>query len=249
MKCKNCCGNYSSRELQCPYCGTDNPHGRLWNRRRDRAEFDLQTAEESAKPVIRRYLANRALNRVLLIEAAVAVMFILFVIAVAFFSDNGTALSNHLNQGSHISKLETMYEEERFSEMYCYLQDNNMFDDDLYYEYCQMALLHQDYLYFCNSRLQFFRQTDDGELDAYLPETLVRDLHDVFSSDIPAYPDLTDRNRAVWEEYCRDAEVFATAVLGFTGEELALLKQDYLLTDESAILAEAILEGRCWDVQ
>lgn len=249
MKCKNCYGNYSSRELCCPYCGTDNPRGRLWKRRRDQADFDLKTAEEASKPIMRRYMANRALNRILLVEGALVLLFIISVVAVFFFSEKGLALSSRINQGSIISDLETMYAEERFSEMYYYLQEKDLFSNDTYYEYCQMALLHTDYTKFCTSRLRFFRESESGTLSEYTPERLVMDMHSVFNGYIPAYRDLTDRNRAIWERYCRDTEVFATAVLGFTEDEMALLRQDYLLMEEETVLTDAIWEGRCWDVQ
>ncbi len=247
MKCKNCGANYRSRELFCPYCKTPNPRGKLWKQQRQAAQQDYQWAAGEVVPVLRWRAANRILNRVLLIELGLLVLCVIGVIAA--FALGNTALQAGILQGNGEinEELAALYEEERFGELYARLSETELFGED-YYEYSQMALLYSDYESFCESRLRFFYEIEQQEApDEYTVSRLVGDIHDVIAADIPAYPELTERNAAFAAQYRNEVLMFAQVLLGLNESEMETLGQEYLTMAEEEALTEAIWERRAWE--
>ena len=60
MTCKNCGGNYRTRELICPYCRTENVLGHLWLAKRKEAEEEYnRTAHTLREKLLSPYVFHR----------------------------------------------------------------------------------------------------------------------------------------------------------------------------------------------
>ena len=69
MKCKNCGGQYKTKELMCPYCHTENLLGKIWMVQRSEAEEAYEREKrELGKTMLSPYMINRYLNRALVVS-------------------------------------------------------------------------------------------------------------------------------------------------------------------------------------
>ncbi len=243
MKCVNCGANFSARDLYCPYCGTENLRGRRWQRQRAEAARDYHEARSEELPLLRRRLANKVLNRALLIEGVLFALLIVGVFLAFFLGDAADRLQTTLHRDRVETELAQLYEEGRYGELHLRLDETGLFGQE-HYEYSQMALLHYDYEDFVLARMEFLTQREAPE--EYTMERLIGSMHEVLSPYIPAYPELTERNARQLEEYQREVTAFAAAMLGMEEAELARLRQDYLTMDEEAALISAVLERGCY---
>ena len=86
---------------------------------------------------------------------------------------------------------------------------------------------------------------DAGKLrtNDYPVESVIRYARDILFLDIPAYPELDEKNRAAYEAYCLDVETYLRAVLRLPEEDIERLKQeDYLYSDEQATIVERAVQ-------
>ena len=243
MKCKGCGASFPSRELACPYCGRENHRGLAWLAHRKAAEEEYQRVLEAAGVSLKRIAFNRILNRALIGLGLLFVLTILLVFVYFFAAEGISSLSVALQKGKIEKQMETLYQEERFGELYALLDKADLFSED-YYAYSQIALLYQDYEDFTQCRLAFYL---DDPLKAYTLEYLLSKANNLFYPLIPAYPDLTEENAqhlALWQD---EADRFCRGVLGLTEDEMTLLYEDYLYSTDEAALAAAILERRAWE--
>ena len=238
MKCKNCSGHYSSRELECPWCGTVNQRGLTWKRIRDKAQGDLTAAEAEMIPIRRRYVANIALSWIIGIEI---LLIILSLLVLLLLSPEGLNLLNRPNADT-LSQLETLYEEKNFEEMSNILAKMKLHGLSKYQEYAQADLIHMAYQGFCEYRMHHFQNL--GTQDHWYLDSLLASINRVLSGGTYVTPDMTDRNHELWQEYCQDAEIFARCVLGFNDEETELLGNGMLSPSDRTRLTDKILEGR-----
>ena len=245
MKCKNCGANYRAKEEKCPYCGTANPRGLRWKQEKQAAEAEYARVSSEEAPLLRLRAANRVLNRVLIAEAALFALAFLGVIAAFFLTDAAHKAGNRLNETKIEAEIETLYASEQFGVLYEMMDKKDLFGQE-HYEASQMVLLYSQYERFEEARLNLFRAAEENDVDENEITWLIGRMNDVLNADIPAYPELTEQNRAHVEEYRADVLAFAEAMLGMTEQERAVLQQDYIPMDEENTLAAAVLERRAW---
>ncbi len=246
MKCRNCGAHFRARELDCPYCGTPNPKGAMWQRERQAAEAEYDRVSGVVAPALRRQAANRFLNRLLLIEAGIFALF--FVILAAVFFMGGVAGKMHyfFHREEVEAELAALYREERFGALYARLSELDLVGE-AFYEYSQISLLYYDYEDFTGARMEFIALRDGGEeVEEDDVEWLLNRMHDLLSPHIPAYPEFTERNNEYLKRWQADVEQFATAVLGMGEEETAVLRQDYITMEETDALVQAVLQRGAW---
>ena len=246
MKCKNCGANYRAKEEKCPYCGTANPRGLRWKQEKQTAEAEYARVSSEEVPLLRLRAANRVLNRVLIAEAALFALAFLGVVAAFFLTDAAHKAGNRLNETKIEAEIETLYASEQFGALYEMMDERDLFGQE-HYEASQMVLLYSQYERFEESRLELFRAAEKNDVDEDDITWLIGRMNNVLNADIPAYPELTERNRAHVEEYRADVLAFAEAMLGMTEEERAVLQQDYIPMDEEKTLVDAVLERRAWE--
>lgn len=238
MNCPNCGASYDSKERCCPYCRT--PNESLQNSAETAGNLNGINIEIA--PRAKGLAANKIMNIILIAEAFILAFII--VGAVMCFLADGTGF------GQDREKLEaefsTLYEERRFGELYSALEESDLFGDE-YYEYAQMALLYYDYEQFMTDRMEFFEETREGWLDKYTVSAVIRDINEVLSPYIPAYSGMDGKNAEIWEGYAKDAETFARVVLGFDDNDMEIIKQDYITSEEEDALKKTVIERRAWE--
>ena len=247
MKCNNCGGNYAARELRCPYCGTENATGKRWKQQREKAQQDYRTAETETFPVIRKKMANKVLNRVLLAEGGLFLLWLLGIFVVFLLSDFAGNISFNVNKNKFESHMSQLYEAEEYGELYSYMSDKNLIGQN-YYEYSQMSLIYFDYSQFTEMRLQFFTQIQSDSLERHTVDRLLAEIRSVLDPHIPAYPDVTAENWEKLKPLQEDVLGFAYGMLGLTEEEIARMTEDiYLDHDIQEALIDTVMERRVRD--
>lgn len=249
MKCKNCGANYRMRELRCPYCGTINPKGCIQQDLREQAQYEYDKASTKTLGQVRRRMINKVLNRTLLVEIAGFVLLVVVTFLCFFCHEAYLEINKHARIHTMQQQMEEFYTQGQFRELHVYMQDNALFDTkyDECYEYAQMALIHSNYTRFEESRMVYFSKGD--KLSDYDINQLLRNIHRVFCDEFPAYPELTERNEKIWQGYCREAEAFASAVLGLDEAQMELLHQKDLPWNGLNQLGETLMQRRGQDAE
>lgn len=247
MKCKNCGANYKMRELRCPYCGTINPKGYIQQALREQAESEYDRASTKTLGQVRRRMVNKVLNRTLLVEIAGFVLIFLVAFLCFFGYEAYLSVRKQVKIDSMEQHMEELYTQGRFRELHVYMDKNALFDpeNDVCYEYAQMALIHYDYIRFVQSRMEYF--ANGGEISEYELEQLLREIHNILCVDISAYPELTERNEEIWKGYCREAEACASGLLELNEAQMELLRQEDFSWDGCDQLAEDLMQRRAQD--
>lgn len=246
MKCKNCGANHSSWALECPYCSTPNPRGRLWRNQQKKAQSDLDTAKKAVGKRLSSETAEKIINRVLAVELLICVLSLVGVFLFFFLGDAASNTEVFFKKGQIEKQMSEMYDNQQFNELYTLLHDTGLFGTD-YYEYSQMALMYKEYDAFVLARMEFFSEAEKNQFSAYTMTSLIDSINDVFNPQIGIYSELTDRNALYSEKYQEEVTVFATYVLGVTDEELELLRSEYIPYDRREALAQTLIGRRYWD--
>ena len=244
MKCQNCGANYSLLHLHCPYCGTTNPRGLFWKNRRDEADAAYADAlrDEKSQKLLS---LSRFADRLLMISGAAFAL--IFLCAFLFFGAGSALESLRTKYGSGSEKLQSelqaLYESGDYLALSRRLDETGQFGPE-HYAWSQISLIAHDYERFSIGRLEL-SSIDAGKLrtNDYPVESVIRYARDILFLDIPAYPELDEKNRAAYEVYCLDVETYLRAVLGLPEEDIARLKQeDYLYSDEQAAIVERAVQ-------
>lgn len=248
MKCKNCGANYKTRELKCPYCGTENIIGRIWLIERTEARQEYEDARESVKRGSRRYVLDKILNRILLVS--VGLFFLCMILSLAV--SGGYDMYRRIYRSAHTKEMEQAMEEyylaEEYRKLYDYMSKYDLFEPE-HYTYAQAALMGFDYDYYKTEALCFFSQSEEEkqEYDYYLRYAILYS-HDVWHMDSGIYSELDPKNVEMHETYKKDIMAFWKGMLGMTEEEIEFLTEEGedLFAGDLDELAAAIIERRAW---
>lgn len=128
MKCKNCAGEYRAREMICPYCGTENAIGRMWQVERSQAEkMLLQQREELGKTGWTVYDVQRICNRISLCFFAVFVALMVGVIVVTIGSSIYESIDRSIHMEKYTKQLQDLAEEERWDAVSWLIYKKNLY--------------------------------------------------------------------------------------------------------------------------
>ena len=239
MKCKNCGANFPLKELNCPYCGATNIKGWVQKRDKERAEAEYESASKVTAVILRKRMANCLLNRTFAAEVIVGILLAVGIVVTFYLQDVFINMKHKYKADELQVRMEELYSQESFSELYDFIQKNHFYNDENR-KYTQAARLYFEYNDFEQARMNYYSKKD--ELKEYEAESLVWNIHKVLDLNNAGYEKLTEENRAICDRYTRDAEVFATVVLGFDENQMQLLKQDHLKYEEQKQLAEDLLQ-------
>lgn len=247
MKCPNCGANFSSKELVCPYCGAENQTGRRWAAERRAAEQDYREGVRQAKRKMPLYILNRAMSWVLGVLAALVLLYVVGMFLFFFSGEAVNTVQNETQRTQIEQEMQRLYEGEEFGQLYQYMEKRDLVGPE-YYEYTQMVLLHSSYEEFELHRLSFLALSEEEkQQDDYHLYYAIEGAHELLYPDIPAYPDITERNGKVLQKYADEARAYLIGTLGFSEEEIeALAETEYLSMDEADALVEKAKERRAW---
>lgn len=246
MKCKNCGGNYKTRELKCPYCDTENLLGKVWMIERSEAELAYETKKrEMGKFLVSPYMLNRVLNRCLIVLAALYV--VLFVGAFLVFGvcELYQKISTTIRKEQIEAQMEAYFSAGQYEELDKYMYDNGV-DGTAYYAYTQATLIQSDYDWFMEHRLYFDNMSQEEKIaDDYHLKYTIKYALEVYSLDYSLYDELDARNTELYETYKKEILAYLVGVLQLTEEEIeSVLEDSYITMDEEDMLEQIVRNRR-----
>lgn len=249
MKCKNCGANYRTRELKCPYCGTENVIGKIWLIERTTAQREYEDVREGIKRSSKRYVLDKMLNRILLILIGLFLVCVVLSLAIP----GGYKLYRSMYRSIHTEEMEQVMEEYylggEYRKLYDYMSQYDLFGQN-YYTYAQAALMSFSYDHYKIEALGFLSQSEKEreKYDYYLRYAIMYS-HDIWRMDSGIYSELDPKNIKLHEAYKNDILAFWRGMLGMTEEEIKFLteKEGYLFARDLDELSASIMERRAWE--
>lgn len=250
MKCKSCNGQYKTKELVCPYCGTENLLGKLWCVQRSEAELAYEKERENVKKqIVSPYMLNRLVNRCLIMLAILYIAFFTIFVGGAYviFKLQGKTkmVSNDINKEEVEKQMETFFEAGDLSEL-----EFNMSEKDVepseYYTYTQATKIWNSYSRYMENRLFYdnWNEEDVKSLDYYL-EFILEESVEVYTCDYGAYSELDENNEELYQMCKKEIMAYWVGTLKLTEEEIqSLITQEHSDSDEIDKLMENIIERR-----
>ena len=239
MQCSNCGSHYRMRDLACPYCGTENALGRLWQKQRTEAELSYEKARVAAGKKWSPYIYDRVVSRVMVVEFLL-ILFTIFVLIV-FFSVRSIRgrFSRDMERRlpAAISVMDEMLDAGEYGRFEAY---NEQFEDILddteeYREYYQMEYLAHYYNQFEMCKFDWLSMDDQHRRDdEYILSALLR-YPWLMCSYKDWQHDLQERPRRFIEESRKQFTDFLKAYLNLTEtevNELFSLEYYYSFDDE-----------------
>lgn len=248
MKCKSCGGDYRTRELICPYCGTENLVGRLWMAQRSEAELQYEKALKETGRKASPYVVNRVLGRIAVVMACLCIL--MFVAVAVFFMvlEGGKRIYKRMHYQEIVQTMERLYQEENYTELYAYMGKYDLIGEDNY-AYSQAVLMDFDYQWFVNHKLKFCEMSEDEKQeDTYYLQATISWGADICQRNLGRYVELDPMNQALYDSYCQEVTEFWRYTLGMTEEEIERIAEDETLgSADYEQLAETLKERRAWE--
>lgn len=248
MKCKNCGADYKTRELKCPYCGTENLIGQIWLIERAEAEDVYHTARKKNRGTFSLYVFSKILNRILI--AGVGIFLFILLFAKALVWGHGVYLDIYKKTHSReISRtLETYHRDGSFQQLRDYLDKYDLYDSD-YYVYDQAALIHFDYEMYKQYALEFLDYSEEEKTKYdYMLEFAIDWSRDVYNPQRGFFRELAPENQEMYERYKTDVMAFWVGSLALDEKQIDLLTSDVsaLPGEEMDALVSDIMTRRPW---
>ena len=230
MKCKNCGGDYRTRELICPYCGTENLVGRLWMAQRTEAELEYEAYRREVGKRVSPYVINRVFGRIAVLMAGLCILtFVGAVIVLLTAQIMHQFAVKRVDMEEKQQQMETLYQENRLPELYAYMSAYDLIGESQYV-YSQAVILNFDYENYRSHLLEFLELPEDRkQQDDYYLSYCIRWGTDVYQCRLGSYYALADENRSLYESYCDDIRDSFVYAMGMTPEEA-----DEILTSDTA---------------
>lgn len=248
MKCKNCGANYRTKELKCPYCGTENVIGRIWLIERDTVRQEYEEAYEETVKRSRLYVFDKILNRIILVSLGLVPVCVLL----AALALGGYRVYREIYKKVHAEEIsrtvEEYYEAGQYWELYQYMNDCDVLGSQ-YDPYGQAAFMGFDYEFYKNTALYFLSLSEEEKQeDEYFLDAAICFSHDVYSLNGGLYDELSPQNRELYRQNQEDVMAFWRGTLGMTEEEAAFLaERKQVESSDIRELVEAVRARRAWE--
>lgn len=259
MKCSNCNGDYRTRELKCPYCGTENLLGSLWVIEISQAERDLKRAKlEKGLRGWTIYDVNRIVSRISLVLFVIAIIGTIIIAGISI-GDWGMQELYLISHKDGIQEaIETCYEQGDYMKMKSYMDEYELYNKEEYEKYSQLALHCSDYFWvqdLLSKIVQDRRSPKPSEMDSYESWTagILKRSFDVYvwfyQMDERYKLDIAPENRELFQAWHDEMIALWVGTLCMTDEEIQeVISSDYYLVyDVAERLAQSIVARRYWE--
>lgn len=258
MKCTKCGGDYRTRELLCPYCGTENLLGKLWMVEKSQAEQEWRQAHEdkkNSKWTI--YDVNRILGRLALVLFGINLFAVLLIIVGSLGIYGVNQLKKAFNRDDIYAVTREYYETGQYYKMYEYMTEKDVLNDEGMEKFREIAVhsysyeAYQEDLADYSNALEEYR-TSPGEENE---EDLLRKttyLLDTCCDILGIYDDVSYFDEAKSVEIITEwkSEILALWRGSFylTEEEISELTEDkYPSWELLEAMAKKLTERRYWE--
>lgn len=255
MHCKNCGAQYRSRELSCPYCGTENLLGRLWMTQITDAEAEYELTRQEEGKGLPIYVMNRVINRVLLISGGLIVLVFLALIGTSFTMEvivpHFSERTQKLTKGDDIEAAAAqLYEDGEYYKLYEFMRDHELIGESGYEVYSQAAELSWEYEQFCAARMGFLCESEEKKLeDSYYLESSIRDGARILNDEWDICEEIEPENEELIANIYADVESWLRGGLKFTDQEMQKIyecKESYFSYALAEELADTAKEKGGW---
>ena len=251
MKCSNCGGQYKTKELKCPYCGTENLIGHLWMRERSGAELEYEKARKEMGKKGSIYVVNRVVNRVLLISTGMFVAMMALALVASLFVELFSATKKLVGKKEMRTTMQQYHDEGNYQKLYEYMDNHDLFGEEDY-DYTQSALLYHSYATYLEDKFAFMELTKEDfkeniYIEYYLTSVLEKSV-EIYQVDIGIYDKPVEKNKKQYEEYRIDIEAFWRGSLGLSEEQVQMLIKSEARNRGSVVdsLKDEIIEQEAW---
>ena len=247
MKCKNCGANYKTKELKCPYCNTENLIGKIWQSERSQAELDYEEEKKKVgKTLLSPYVANRLLNRTIIILIGLYIVPLLVMTLIIMLSFPIEDLIFSINREKIEAQMEEYYEAGEYELLDIYMTENYVERKD-YYKYNQVTSMQFDYNSYMAHRLAFENMSKEEQLeDDYHLEYAIKDSIAVYNCECGDYSDIDPDNAPLLEERQKEIMAYWIGELLLNEEEIQeILEADRVWDVDVEKIVEIVKERRC----
>lgn len=230
MKCTKCGGDYRTRELRCPYCGSENLLGKLWMVEKTQAELEWMRAhEDKRKSKWTVYDVNRILGRLAVVLFGINLFAVLLFIVGSLGSYGVNQLKKAFNKDDIYAVTREYYEAGQYYKMYQYMSEQDVLHDKEMEKYREIAIYSYEYEGYQEDLADFYQALEEyrarpGEEEE---EDLLRKttyLLDACCGILRIHDDVS------YFEEAKSVEI----ITEWKNEILALLKGTFLLSEEEA---------------
>lgn len=249
MKCKNCGAEYKAREQHCPYCHTENIIGKIWQSERSLAEKEYEAEKKKVgKELCSPYMADRILNRSLVVIACLYLVSFLVVVLVFFLEDVFHKVWFSFQEEKIVAQMDEYYHAGELEKLDIYMDEQGV-DLEKFYAYTQATILNFDYNRYMEYRLGFAALPEEKKLqDEYYLEKAIQYSGRVYRLDCGNYSELSEQNKALYEAYQKEIMAYWVGTLQLSEEDITLLTEaEYLYSDEMDAIVDRIKERRCFE--
>lgn len=246
MKCINCGANYDGMMSNCPYCNTANGKSAFFTKRKKVAQDQMNNMTNAMKPYNQIVTFNAVLNRILIIEAIIIVLFFVLTAVIGVIDGNrGYGVARDMSKREAKELVKHLYEEEDFAMMTRVYQEADLYGEDDMKLYSSMASFYMYYRWFVEARIEYMDGVKMEDVDDYTINSLIRYMHEVLRGEESEYNDEYDIANEKYFEPCReDVVAFATGVLKLNDDEIEQLKAQVIYNDEETAIRKAIKQRR-----
>lgn len=249
MKCKNCGANYKTRELECPYCHTENIIGRIWKVKRSEAELDYERARREMGKKSSPYVLDRVLTRAIVIIIAMTILFFIGAVLTFFLAEKAGDAWEQANNAKILEQVKTYYANGQYEEIDEMRRTYDM-EGAEYFPYMQAASLNYKYNSYMENKYEYIEMTEEEKRDDdYAIEYFLRHSRDVVTINMVKYSELDEMNQKLYDEYVLEIQSAWISILKLTEEEISYLsdKEKILYSDDYDSLITKIKERSVGD--
>lgn len=247
MKCNNCGADFQTADLKCPYCGTVNEIGEDWQKERAHYKNQYERILQELKIYGPMYVANKIVNKALVIFVIATVVLTLVYALPAIFEEASLGVKKAL-AGDRIEKQMAEYHKAgQWDDLRIYMDEYDMYSSD-HYVYTQAAILQRYYNDYQMYKMKFMDLSEEEKQeDDYYLEQSIDDALEVYFVNCGSYRELQPENEAKLAEFQAEIEEYFRYMLGITEEEFAhILEEEYIYSDEMEDLIAKIKERKAW---
>lgn len=246
MNCKNCGAHYKTFEYSCPYCGTSNAMGYLWQRERKKAVADFEQKKKNVVQSASLFYINNFINAFWILIVGVVLAFLIYCIVLGIVDEKTTV-------GIDTAKAQSILDSRQYDEYSKYMEDNlfNKMNDDYvmpeeYKPYVQAYDQIHIYKKFCEKIWAFdyySKAGKDAEAHFAIGEAIMY-YHGQYKKDGTKYKDDYESNSELMAYFVDYERASLISEFGMTQEDIELVEKNYGESRDLTLRIEENLFGR-----
>lgn len=247
MKCVNCGADFQSADLKCPYCGAQNVIGEEWKKERSWHEKRYQQILAELKSNGFEYVANRILNKALVILGIIFVLLSFICVLPSVIEDLSLQVNKVIHKTAIEKEMKAYHETGQWDKLLKIVDEYDMYGAENYV-YTQAAIMQNEYQNYLMKKMTFLDMSEEEkQRDSYYLNYAIRYSYKVYWVDCGIYSELDSQNIKKHELFSEEIVSFWKVTLGMTEEELQyFMENEHIKNKEFDDLVLKIKERKAW---